>query len=357
MADESAYAPGPIILFGSGETLPPSGKAHEYVAERIGKNRKIVILETPAGFEPNSSAVAGNVGRFIGKRLQNFQLDIQVLPARKKGTEFSTDNQDLLAEMLDANWLFMGPGSPTYAVRQLENSLAWEYLTAQHRLGVPISLASAAVLAVSVQTLPVYEIYKVGEDLHWKPGLNLLGNYGLDCIFIPHWNNSDGGQDLDTSRCYMGQERFDRLKSLLALPYPIVGIDEHTALIVDFENDCGCVLGNGSVTILTGDKEQRVVSGETFSLHLLGEYRIPQVESLVSAEMMEKLRAAGGPAASQQTPGESVTALVQQRETARQNKDWAAADRLREEIESAGWELRDTPDGPELYPKSEQLTA
>ena len=31
--------------------------------------------------------------------------------------------------------IFMGPGSPSYAVRQLEDSLTWEYILARHRLG------------------------------------------------------------------------------------------------------------------------------------------------------------------------------------------------------------------------------
>jgi cysteinyl-tRNA synthetase len=38
------------------------------------------------------------------------------------------------------------------------------------------------------------------------------------------------------------------------------------------------------------------------------------------------------------------------RERARQARDYAAADRLREEIRARGWEIRDGPEGPELLP-------
>ena len=47
-------------------------------------------------------------------------------------------------------------------------------------------------------------------------------------------------------------------------------------------------------------------------------------------------------------PGEGVTALVDQRQRARSDKDWNASDRLRDEIASLGWEVRDTPQGQKL---------
>jgi cysteinyl-tRNA synthetase len=40
--------------------------------------------------------------------------------------------------------------------------------------------------------------------------------------------------------------------------------------------------------------------------------------------------------------------LAERREAARQAKDWAEADRLRDELHAQGWEVRDGEDGPEL---------
>ena len=48
-------------------------------------------------------------------------------------------------------------------------------------------------------------------------------------------------------------------------------------------------------------------------------------------------------------PGE-VVELSHARERARAARDYAEADRLRDEIRSHGWEVRDGPDGPELLP-------
>ena len=46
-------------------------------------------------------------------------------------------------------------------------------------------------------------------------------------------------------------------------------------------------------------------------------------------------------------PPEAV-ALAERRDAARRERDWAEADRLREELRAMGWEVRDGPDGPEL---------
>jgi cysteinyl-tRNA synthetase len=49
-------------------------------------------------------------------------------------------------------------------------------------------------------------------------------------------------------------------------------------------------------------------------------------------------------------PPAEVLGLSDARERARVGRDYAEADRLREEIRAAGWEVRDGPDGPELLP-------
>ena len=46
-----------------------------------------------------------------------------------------------------------------------------------------------------------------------------------------------------------------------------------------------------------------------------------------------------------------VTALAERRAAARAERDWAASDRLRDEIAEAGWLVRDTPDGFALAPR------
>ena len=250
------HAPGRIALLGSGETSLVGGRVFESLARVLPSPLRVVVLETPAGFELNSSRVAGRVADFLAVRLRNYRPDITVMAARRRGGANSTDDPALTAPLLRADLLFMGPGSPTYAVRHLQGTLAWQRMIARQRVGATLALASAAVIAVGAYALPVYEIYKVGQDPHWQPGLDLFGAYNLKVVFVPHWNNAEGGSELDTSRCFMGRERFDALLAMLEPGVTVVGIDEHTALAADLDTGIAEVVGAGDVTIMRPAERQ-----------------------------------------------------------------------------------------------------
>jgi cysteinyl-tRNA synthetase len=67
-------------------------------------------------------------------------------------------------------------------------------------------------------------------------------------------------------------------------------------------------------------------------------------------EMLEVLGLANLIAAESSEAPPEVVKLRDDRERARAARDFVEADRLREEIRSSGWEVRDGPDGPELLP-------
>ncbi|HEY6397317.1 MAG TPA: cysteine--tRNA ligase [Solirubrobacteraceae bacterium] len=68
------------------------------------------------------------------------------------------------------------------------------------------------------------------------------------------------------------------------------------------------------------------------------------------AEMLEVLGMENLLEEEQPTIPAEILALSRRREQARSARDWAEADRLREELRAQGWEVRDGPDGPELGP-------
>lgn len=346
--------PGLVTLFGSGETAPGAQKIYHALFTAMTEPPRVAILETPAGFEPNSAYVAGQVAAYLQKRLQNFRPTTTVVPARKRGTAFSPDLPEVVAPLYDANLLFMGPGSPTYAVRQLVDSLAWHVLRALHRLGASLVFSSAMVLAAGRTTMPIYEIYKVGEELHWKTGLDFFGDFGLSLLFVSHWNNGDGGGVLDTSRCYLGQSRFADLLALLP-PDParrVVGIDENTALSIDLAAGHCLVRGAGGVTILHGADVQEFASGACVPLAVLGDYRAPAtmagIPESIWRETVEQVARAADVRRTPHAPDAVTLDLLEQRTAARTRQDWAAADRLRAELEARGWRVLDTPDGAQL---------
>ncbi len=344
--------PGLVVLFGSGETSSSGRKIFDWLFHRLPPPIRGAILETPAGFELNSAQVAGRVADFLRQRLQNYHPQVTVVPARKRGTPFSPDDPEIVTPLLRANVIFAGPGSPTYAVRQLQDSLAWHVLVARHRLGAAIVFASAMVVAVSAHALPVYEIYKVGEDPHWHRGLNFFGPYGLSLVFIPHWNNAEGGAELDTSRCFMGQSRFEQLLGMLPPDATVVGIDEHTALVVDLGAKTCQAMGRGGVTLLRESEEVRIGRGQKVAITELGPFHVPEPPTGLPPEVWEKAQAAHTEAAAAPEPPPEVLALVKKREAARARQDWPLADALREQIATLGWQVLDTPDGPRLEPRA-----
>ncbi len=249
--------PGPIVLLGSGETAANVQRVYTWLFRHFATPVNVAVLQTPAGFQPNAEAVAQDVADFIQQRLVNFAPQISLVAGRRRDPAegpTSTDNPEVIEPMWQADVLMAGPGSPTYAVRHLRDSLAWQVLRARNRLGAGVMLSSATTLAASSYTLPVYELYKVGADLHWQPGLNLFADFGLSLLLVSHWNNSDGGASLDTSRCYIGEERFDALLALLPSDpqRTLVGIDEKTALCLDFVAAEAEVVGAGGVLLRRG---------------------------------------------------------------------------------------------------------
>ncbi len=342
---------GPIALFGSGETAPNAQRIHHEVMRRLAMPVRAAILETPAGFEPNSEDVAQKIADYLSQHLRNFNPQCRLIPARKRGTSFSTDDANIARPIFDANYIFMGPGSPSYAVRQLQDSYTWSAIMARNRTGAAICFSSATTIAVSKHAMPVYEIYKVGEDLHWKPGLDFFAQFGLELVITPHWNNKDGGDELDTSRCYMGQERYHQLLKLLPEQPTILGIEENTGIVIDPVQEECVVVGAGSVYVIS-DVARRFDSGSCFDVHELGEWRTPASGEGIREDVWELATSASAGDHSNGAAPDEVVELAQAREDARQARDWSQADALRDRIAASGWQVDDTPEGPRITPST-----
>jgi peptidase E len=348
--------PGLLILLGSGETSTVGGQVFDALAQLNPTSMVISILETPAGFELNSAKVAGKIKDFLLNHLQNYHPEINIIPAKKKNTPFSPDSAELVAPLLAADFIFLGPGSPTYAVRQLKDSLVWNIIQARFRMGTPLVMASAAAIASGRKALPVYEIFKVGEDPHWKDGLDLTGYLGLHLVVIPHWNNTEGGADLDTSRCFMGEERFNLLNAQLDPALTVLGIDENTAVLVDFNHETCRVIGREGVHIFRGKDEWHLTRGENFPISILGNITWTEPSAGIPPQVWESINKANQ--ARQATDHQAtevpvqVQDLVTKRQEARLMSNWSQADLLRQKVQELGWNVIDTQDGPVIQQKS-----
>jgi hypothetical protein len=338
---------GQIAFLGSGETSLAGGRIFESLAKKINGPLRIALMETPAGFELNSAQVVGKVGEFMKTRLQNYKPIVDIIPARKKDSAFSPDDPEIVKPLLYANMIFMGPGSPTYAIRNLKGTLAWDVIRARHRLGATLIFASAATISIGAHALPVYEIYKVGQDVHVVEGLNFFSDFGVHISFIPHWNNADGGIDLDTSRCFIGMDRFAEWCKLVPPENITLGLDEHTGIIMDFESGMCEISGVSSVSLVTNCDPVMHPAGVKFPLSEVGNIKVPEpLDTNIPANVWEMVLNA--PPLDNDGPPEAIIALAEKRLGARANKNWAESDTLRDEISAHGWTVQDNKDGYKL---------
>jgi len=337
---------GKIAFLGSGETSLAGGRIFESLVRDQQGPLRIALMETPAGFELNSAQVVGRVGEFMAARLQNYRPVIDIVAARKKGSRYDPNDPEIVKPLLYANMIFMGPGSPTYAIRQLKDTLTWDVIRARHRLGATLIFASAATISVGAHALPVYEVYKVGQDIHVVDGLNFFADFGLHLSFIPHWNNADGGVDLDTSRCFVGMDRFAEWCRQVPRENTTVGLDEHTGIILDFASGTGNVSGVSSVSLVRECIPEMHPAGSTFDLRELGDVQIPNpIQKNIPAHVWEMV--CNAPPL-EEVPSDDVIALAEKRLQARANKQWDESDRLRTEIAARGWLVQDAKDGYKL---------
>ncbi len=212
-----------------------------------------ILLDTPFGFQENADEIAA---RIIAYFREHVGCEISLNSFRHSGRATGLEVDQFLAGIGGANYVFAGPGSPTYALRQWRDHGVRARLIEKVIQGGCVAFASAAAIGLGAYALPVYEIYKVGDDPSWREGLDVLGEIGIHCAVIPHYNNREGGTH-DTRFCYMGEPRLRRLESMLPDDVLILGVDEYTACIIDVEAQAVTVRGPGGVTVRRRGNERR----------------------------------------------------------------------------------------------------
>jgi hypothetical protein len=147
-----------------------------------------------------------------------------------------------------------------------------EALHARLAEGGAVTFASAAALTLGLVTIPVYEVYKVGEQPRWLEGLDVLGRAtGLRAAVVPHWNNAEGGTH-DTRFCWQGERRLRMLEDLLPEDAFVLGVDEHTGLVIDLDSGACEVVGRGTVVVRVHGDEWVVPTGQTISVDQIADH-------------------------------------------------------------------------------------
>jgi hypothetical protein len=260
MSDMSAN-PRILAVMGSGETAPAMAKVHRALFEGLGSTAAspvaAAVIDTPYGFQENADELSARTMEFFATSVGN---PVEVVSYRSADVDALTAST-ALARIRDARYVMAGPGSPSYALRQWAGGPIPSALAAKLADGGVVTMASAAALTLGVVTIPIYEIYKVGEAPRWLEGLDLLGAAtGLKAAVVPHYDNAEGGSH-DTRFCYMGERRLRTLEALLPEGAFVLGVDSHTALILDLGAGTASITGLGGVTVRVGGRSTRFAAG------------------------------------------------------------------------------------------------
>jgi hypothetical protein len=258
-----------LAIMGSGETAPTMVTTHRRLTSLLPSPVKAVVLDTPYGFQENAPELATKAVEYF-KTSINVDLVVAGL-VRLHDTHIAADPVAIergLRALSDADYIFAGPGSPTYALRQWSGSSVARIMIDKLTNGGIVTFASAAALTLGKATVPVYEVYKVGQDVQCLEGLNILATIGINAALIPHYDNTEGANH-DTRYCYLGEARLQMFESLLDENTYVLGVDEHTGLVIDIDAATATVVGNSNVTIRLRNKSFVYPTGSVIPLSLL----------------------------------------------------------------------------------------
>ena len=258
-----------LTIMGSGETAPTMVSTHRKLTALLPKPVQAVLLDTPYGFQENAPELATRAVEYFRNSV-NVDITVAGL-VRLHDTHIAADTVQIergLRAISDATYIFAGPGSPTYALRQWSGSAIASSIIDKLMNGGIVTFASAAALTLGKVTVPVYEVYKVGQDVQRLDGLDVLSAIGINAAVIPHYDNAEGGNH-DTRFCYLGETRLRMFEKMLDDDTFVLGIDEHTGLIIDIDAETATVVGNGTVTLRLREDSFIYESGSTLPLSTL----------------------------------------------------------------------------------------
>lgn len=357
---------GVLALLGSGETAPGMTRVHRELLSRYDKP-VAVNLDTSYGFQENVADMTKKLTDYFATSLS---LSMKPLSFTSFAQTSAVEQSLFKSEVRAANFVFAGPGSPSYALHQWQPVGLANDLRSVLANGGTVIFSSAAALSLGAFALPVYEIYKAGADPYWLEGLNLLSAAGLNCVVIPHFDNKEG-ENYDTSCCYIGLRRLELLERELPPGTATLGIDEHTAVIIDLTTRTLKVTGRASACWRVAGTSRTLENGSITPLSDLQAPLGAPLDALVvpndtTPEPQGALELAEAIAASTGNVSDHLAALVQLAQTggkgfidpspivegiinarlqARADKNFDLADTLRDLLSASGIELKDGPDG------------
>ncbi|MFL5680988.1 MAG: hypothetical protein ACJ77B_10350 [Chloroflexota bacterium] len=380
-----------LAIIGSGETTAAAARVHRELLARFAQSPvAATIVDTPYGFQENAPDITGGALDYFERRLGN--------PATVASFRSDADpvvRASAVERIREADYVFSGPGSPGYALRHWADTDVPPLFAEKLATGGALVMASAAALTLGRLTVPVYEIYKVGAEPYWLPGLDLPAAWGWNVAIVPHYDNAEG-RGHDTRFCFLGERRLRILEVDMPDDAFVLGVDEHTTLVLDLDRREATVRGRGGVTVRRRGESTVFPAGAELSFDDItaaafgaattprpgsparrdrssgaAERAAPFEDAIASGDLHGAIDAVTAVAVTVAAADSAaltsmivrlatatdaltnraalvtplIDALVAARASARSRGDWAAADEVRDALLALGVELHDAPDG------------
>lgn len=374
-----------IAIFGSGELAPSMVKIHRLLLKGLD-NPHPTFIDSTFGFQENADELTSKAKDYFR---DHYKSNLSVASLRQEVDATPSNLARYRTELSQSNYIFAGPGSPSYALKMFHLARLGELLWPRLNDPLVLCFASAASTTLGEFALPVYEIYKAGHDPSWLEGINIFSHLGLRVAIVPHYDNHEGATH-DTRFCYIGERRLNLLEEKLPADASILGVDEHTAAIVDTATRAVSVWGRAAVTVRRAGQEIVFRDGDSFQLDELmpsqahtAQARIPQrrhddeidtplqklnakgaVDTLLNLleqgntealtryliELEEPL--AQGFREQSEILAPVMKVLMDLRDRARAEKNFALSDEIRDGLIALGFAILDSPEGSQWKQES-----
>jgi cyanophycinase-like exopeptidase len=239
--------PGSIALVGSGEYLPAMAALEQDLLDRgieQGKKARYIQIPTAAGEEsPERLQYWKELGAVQAERLE---VESEFLPILTREDAF---NMDYAAIIENSALMYMSGGNPHYLAEVLVGTPVWSAILENWLSGASLAGCSAGAMVMSSE-IPHFRFSKREST----PGLGLLPSIRV----IPHFDKFFRWIPESAAKVIMQVQEGTVL----------IGIDELTALVRNFDNPYWQVHGRAKVHVLKGAPTSQFSHGDQVTLPL-----------------------------------------------------------------------------------------
>jgi hypothetical protein len=102
---------------------PRMAAVHADLIRRVDASGRTVLLDTPYGFQENAGDISQRASAYFREKVGH---PIRIASLRDRESIDPVALEQLYNELREARFIFAGPGSPAYALRQLRDGVGAE---------------------------------------------------------------------------------------------------------------------------------------------------------------------------------------------------------------------------------------